>query len=587
MPERTIENDLESLIPIDEIRLIGASREELKNSPVIQCAKLWGDDHPDRRVQKLALGASGVWHAMAPDTVVVADTITIGPGGINNDAFQRALKQTPGNQPSYVYIMDGTGVFRGHPLSSILEALSGEEEPHHVKLRNLLEPFHDEIVSRLSRLELPKGGVILELRSGCDTTHMQRLQALAHEHNSVLICSDGSPANALKTAIYFDEHGLPRPWASYLSFPVRKNHLRQLVAPARAEHIPISIITKNFTTVAVPSTMESLLDGVQAAGGRFCHIQTYGIADNSNFHIPGFGPEYGGPRFKRFDEVAMSALAKYAGKAPHPHASILFMTALKQLYQAGMNQLLHGFLEYLAGEKGLPCRTHILQSQRVFHLQRDADRLRHYFGENTFSFLVSNHALTNVICFDPIGQYSVKNDPALGFCEVRIEYEVPFFETAAQKHELSDLGAPQSWDNGSRLFLEGEWWKRYLSPGTLWRAYQLMVNSPGFSRAPSQLSYGEVSAICQDRQFQQAVLEAVGGDIFCDIYIGKRDEHRHPAMSMLPEEWLAKFIAAFGVTTKKTHSRTFVRTEPKIGRNDPCYCGSGQKYKRCCGKVIA
>jgi uncharacterized protein len=23
----------------------------------------------------------------------------------------------------------------------------------------------------------------------------------------------------------------------------------------------------------------------------------------------------------------------------------------------------------------------------------------------------------------------------------------------------------------------------------------------------------------------------------------------------------------------------------KIGRNDPCYCGSGKKYKRCCGKV--
>ena len=23
---------------------------------------------------------------------------------------------------------------------------------------------------------------------------------------------------------------------------------------------------------------------------------------------------------------------------------------------------------------------------------------------------------------------------------------------------------------------------------------------------------------------------------------------------------------------------------PSIGRNDPCPCGSGQKYKRCCGK---
>jgi len=29
---------------------------------------------------------------------------------------------------------------------------------------------------------------------------------------------------------------------------------------------------------------------------------------------------------------------------------------------------------------------------------------------------------------------------------------------------------------------------------------------------------------------------------------------------------------------------TFRRDEPKIGRNDPCPCGSGKKYKKCCGK---
>lgn len=27
-----------------------------------------------------------------------------------------------------------------------------------------------------------------------------------------------------------------------------------------------------------------------------------------------------------------------------------------------------------------------------------------------------------------------------------------------------------------------------------------------------------------------------------------------------------------------------VRNENKIGRNDPCPCGSGKKYKKCCGK---
>ena len=29
--------------------------------------------------------------------------------------------------------------------------------------------------------------------------------------------------------------------------------------------------------------------------------------------------------------------------------------------------------------------------------------------------------------------------------------------------------------------------------------------------------------------------------------------------------------------------RPYVRDLPKVGRNDPCPCGSGRKYKRCCG----
>ncbi|MBT4512005.1 MAG: YchJ family protein [Chloroflexi bacterium] len=30
--------------------------------------------------------------------------------------------------------------------------------------------------------------------------------------------------------------------------------------------------------------------------------------------------------------------------------------------------------------------------------------------------------------------------------------------------------------------------------------------------------------------------------------------------------------------------KPFVREAPKVGRNEPCPCGSGKKYKKCCGK---
>ncbi len=35
----------------------------------------------------------------------------------------------------------------------------------------------------------------------------------------------------------------------------------------------------------------------------------------------------------------------------------------------------------------------------------------------------------------------------------------------------------------------------------------------------------------------------------------------------------------------ESHQQPFVRTDKKIGRNDPCYCGSGKKYKQCHGKL--
>ena len=35
---------------------------------------------------------------------------------------------------------------------------------------------------------------------------------------------------------------------------------------------------------------------------------------------------------------------------------------------------------------------------------------------------------------------------------------------------------------------------------------------------------------------------------------------------------------------KEYRESTMVRNENKVGRNDACPCGSGKKYKKCCGK---
>jgi uncharacterized protein len=44
------------------------------------------------------------------------------------------------------------------------------------------------------------------------------------------------------------------------------------------------------------------------------------------------------------------------------------------------------------------------------------------------------------------------------------------------------------------------------------------------------------------------------------------------------------FTALRRSATQDAHDeKTYRRTDPKVGRNDPCPCGSGKKYKQCCG----
>ncbi|MFQ6006761.1 MAG: UPF0149 family protein [Woeseia sp.] len=59
--------------------------------------------------------------------------------------------------------------------------------------------------------------------------------------------------------------------------------------------------------------------------------------------------------------------------------------------------------------------------------------------------------------------------------------------------------------------------------------------------------------------------------------IRELQEQIAPAARAIHAYWLARR------TTPDAEAGTYVRPEPKVGRNDPCPCGSGIKFKKCCG----
>ncbi len=58
---------------------------------------------------------------------------------------------------------------------------------------------------------------------------------------------------------------------------------------------------------------------------------------------------------------------------------------------------------------------------------------------------------------------------------------------------------------------------------------------------------------------------------------GLKDQHREKAsFKKVNGDWL--------YDDGEIVPTTIVRSAPKTGRNDPCPCGSGKKFKHCCGK---
>jgi uncharacterized protein YecA (UPF0149 family) len=49
-------------------------------------------------------------------------------------------------------------------------------------------------------------------------------------------------------------------------------------------------------------------------------------------------------------------------------------------------------------------------------------------------------------------------------------------------------------------------------------------------------------------------------------------------------DFIVKFNQANIQTQPKANQVVVMGSKEKIGRNDPCPCGSGKKYKKCCGK---
>jgi len=134
---------------------------------------------------------------------------------------------------------------------------------------------------------------------------------------------------------------------------------------------------------------------------------------------------------------------------------------------------------------------------------------------------------------------------------------------------------------------EAEKWVLLETIDRAWRIH--LQNNDQLKEGIGLRGYGQKNPLVEYKKESFSMFESMMSQIKWDIVQGifrmKPDDltvsHLHQIESEHEKELES---LQMGGDESSKDARTVKRDQPKVGRNDPCPCGSGKKYKRCCGK---
>jgi preprotein translocase subunit SecA len=124
----------------------------------------------------------------------------------------------------------------------------------------------------------------------------------------------------------------------------------------------------------------------------------------------------------------------------------------------------------------------------------------------------------------------------------------------------------------------------YLREGIGLRAYGQRDPLLEYKREAFDMFGSMISAIEEDAAQGIFKLKPARPERFKGVFSLVHQEFSHPEVGKFekPQEPLASEVA--NLTVPKDARKPLQSSGPKVGRNDPCPCGSGKKYKKCCGR---
>lgn len=171
----------------------------------------------------------------------------------------------------------------------------------------------------------------------------------------------------------------------------------------------------------------------------------------------------------------------------------------------------------------------------------------------------------------------------------------PAFDTIAQAERITGL---------IMRHLNGIIWSLQDNPDAFEPIFNTVVypDSPREYTDGEMWAYGYVTGINLRRKNWDVFFEQPNSaEILRPIYLlgaddisleeeelTKTPEQREELSEQIPASiaWIYRFWQPYRrAVAERTIATSFQREHPKIGRNDPCPCGSGKKFKKCCGSA--
>lgn len=184
-----------------------------------------------------------------------------------------------------------------------------------------------------------------------------------------------------------------------------------------------------------------------------------------------------------------------------------------------------------------------------------------YFKVPEFNSSYDNYIESSMAGFS---SHSSKYDVGVIFDKELGMFIVPFYGTLCHIFETDNYKDIKGWDECIKAFMEND-----KIPATLVK--KLAEKYPNFLGVLNDL-YGTQMAL--DEFLEQYKLDYLKDKIYSPTSVLYASKSFGDLMGFIPteEEIKAKEIQAQNGQT--------------IGRNDPCPCGSGKKYKKCCGAMV-